>query len=271
MKNIILITATLLSVLSSKAQITYEHSYPVVSPQFGYFFVTDIGGNNYKYVLHDYSTDVVNIYNLDHTLFLSIQLPLSSDSGARFSVGYITNSLFDCDSSTLEYALLPEQPIYPFKIYRTDGTELFSKDSVYAWWCYGCQEASTEIKTIVNTPEGTKLYLQDTWATPNKVLVYGLCGSLPNGISRLSKRQTFAKVYPNPTNQQITFQITPPSKHIDYGLEIYTSSFQKVISTIVTSDTHVLDLKSQNLSSGVYLYSLKHENEVLQTGKFIVY
>ncbi len=270
MKKIILFTAILVSTVCTKAQITYEQSYPVVSPRYGWFFVTDIGDNNYKYVLHDYYTDIVSLYNLDHTLYLNIQIPISSDTGIRYSIGYITNRLFDCDSSNLEYALLPENSIYPFKVYRTDGAELFSKDSVYAWWCYGCQEASTEIRPVVNTPEGAKLYLQDTWSNPNRVLVYGLCGTLPNSISERNAQKFFVKVYPNPATHKINFRIAPPDSQSGYELQIFNSNFQFLKACAVTEDNTQIDLDDQSFSSGIYFYALKREQKIFQTGKFVI-
>jgi hypothetical protein len=263
-------TILTLSTIGLNAQISYEHSYPVVSPRYGWFFITDLGYDNYKYVLHDYYLDRVSLYNLDHSLFMDIQIPISSDTGLRYSIGYITSALFDCDSSTIEYALLPENAIYPFKVYRTDGTELFSKDSVYGWWCYGCQEASTEIRTIVNTPSGTKLYLQYPWSDPDSVLVYSLCGSLPLIIDDRAMTASFVKVFPNPTGGLINFQIHPPNNQDKFRLTIYNSAFQIVDEKNNTDSNYQLDLSSRSLSSGTYLYDLRTDSKVFQTGKFVI-
>lgn len=271
MKKLLFLTCiVMLNSHNIKAQITYEKSYPTFSPEYGIFFITDIGYDNYKYVLQDCYSDQFNLYNLDHSPFLlNIQIPITSDSCTRFSVGFITSALFDCDSSTVEYALLPETPIYPFKVYRTDGTQLFSKDSVYGYWCYGCQESSTEIKTIVNTPTGTKMYLHYPWTDPDSVLVYGLCGTLPVDIIEMTQSSAYVKIFPNPTSSQINFQVAAPNSFEKYELIIFNAAFQTVNKVEITGATTQVNLGGHSFDSGTYFYSLKNKTKVFQTGKFI--
>lgn len=261
----------MLSNANVKAQITYEKSYPTASAQYGYLFITNLGYDNYKYVLHDCYSDQFSLYNLDHSLFKNVQIPITTDSCMRYSIGFISSELFDCDSSTIEYVLLPEAPIYPFRIYRTDGTMLFFKDSVYGWWCYGCQEASTEIRTIENTPAGTKMFLHSPWGLgPDSVFVYGLCGTLPVNISEINQSNSIVKIFPNPSTSQINFEIIVPINIEEYELTIFNSAFQSVKIYIVKETNARINLSTESLSSGTYFYSLKSRSKIFQTGKFII-
>ena len=87
--------------INTNAQITLEHNYSV--PPGKMFYFTDLGNNNYKYVLIDYYNDKINLYNLDHTPYMLNIIPgIPLDSGV-FDISYITTSLFDCDSTNIEY------------------------------------------------------------------------------------------------------------------------------------------------------------------------
>src|SRR5690348_16908521 len=104
----------------SNAQ-TLEHVYNF---RYKEFHVCDLGNNDYKYVIVDSSG--FSIYNLDHSPYLLNYVPPVPIFRAPeyYAVGYVTKSLFDCDSTTLEYALVGLN----FLIYRTDGTLLFERD-----------------------------------------------------------------------------------------------------------------------------------------------
>ena len=87
-----------------KAQITLEQTYSV--PPGKTFYFTDLGNNNFKYFLIDYYNNYFSLYNLDHSPFMLNIVPgINLDSG-KFTIGYITTSLFDCDSTNIEYAIM---------------------------------------------------------------------------------------------------------------------------------------------------------------------
>src|SRR5689334_22636667 len=103
--KIFLLALFFLIIIKANAQFTYEQTYNWQLGQES-LFLTDIGNFNYKYVVYDYWHDKFSLYNIDHSPFmLNIILPVSTDSGQAYQIGYITNSLFDCDSNTVEYAI----------------------------------------------------------------------------------------------------------------------------------------------------------------------
>jgi len=244
-------------------QITLEHSYFTNQKQ---FYFTDIGNNNCKYVIVDSSG--VSIYNLNHSLYLHFipALPIWQEPHL-YSICYITNSLFDCDSTTLEYAITNAGDAYSgFYVYRTDGTLLFSKSNASGPYCYGCADGSIVIRPIENTPKGTKLFLlgiDSTW-------VYSLCGTLSIKVDEHLTNSNYVKVFPNPTTGIINFEIHPPNNLEKFKLTIYNSLFQVIEETIVNGRYYQLDLNNRSLSSGTYLFDLRTEQKVFQTGKFIL-
>jgi hypothetical protein len=272
-----------LGILSSPVfgQITYEHSYFNLFSQNGIgqeFFLTNLGNNDYKYVIYDYDSAFFSMYNLDHTPFmLHIQIPVVSNqlTNTYYRLGYISTTLFDCDSTNIEYAMMlntPRLSEHPnFAVYRTDGTVLFSKDSVGTLFCVGCGSGSYELHRIMSTSMGTKLYLFQNHGTDSlEYLIYDLCGLLPDNVSEHIRTDAFVDVFPNPSTGEVTFQIVSPSSFQQYDLTIFNSAFQSIDKTKIDELQSKVVIDGKNLPSGVYFYSLQNKDKVYQSGKFML-
>lgn len=255
--------------LKSNAQITYEHTYTIV-PGIESPFLTDLGNNNYKWVLYNYYNDNFSLYNLDHSPYLlNIPLGFSSDSGHVYAIGYITNSLFDCDSTNIEYAIMAYNPrdTLQFAVYRTDGTLIFQKDSVTIPYAYGFNNGSIEIHGIVNTNEGAKMTLFNFWGD---FFVYSLCGTLPTDIKEINQTGSFVKVSPVPSSNRVNFSIHSPGNMEKYELIIFDTEFRTLQKIPVSGIKSEAYFNAENISSGTYYYSLQSNSKVFQTGKFII-
>ncbi len=271
MKKIVIIIGSILMLCNTniKAQINYENTYSLPNTHCN-FRITNLGNNNYKYVVVNYHDHYFSLYNLDHTpLMLNISVPLLVDTGnGSYNIAYITSTLFDCDSNTIEYALfeINATPTTKFYIYRTDGSLFFSRDSVTMPYCSLCGAGGADVEGITNTATGAKMLL---FNSNNQFFVYNLCGTLPETISEIQQGNHYVQVYPNPTTGEITFEIDAPSNMEDYQLYIYDATLQKVKSENC-SGRKTLTIDNSILSSGNYFYSLQTKNKIVQTGKFII-
>lgn len=266
-----LVAISLIKLSSVAAQVTLEHSYGFYHT---YFWVTDIGNNEYKYVLEDSSG--FSVYNLDHSPYLlNIVPPIPIFVPPNFyEISYLTKSLFDCDSTNVEYVLSAPKYNGNFYVYRTDGTQIFARDSVTGPFCTGCQGGSIYTEPIFNSPDGAKLLLFTRSAIlggdPDSMYVYSLCGSLPVVVHKLNDPENFVKVFPNPSNGIINFEISFPNNTEKFQLTIYNSLFQKVDESRVNGKSYQLDVTQKSLSPGTYLFDLRTETQVFQTGRFII-
>lgn len=253
------------------AQFTYEHTYTIGFGMEG-LFLTNLGDFNLKYVIYDYWHDQLSLYNIDHTPFmLNVPLGVSTDSGYSYTIGYITNSLFDCDSSTVEYAQFATgaQDDKTFWVFRTDGTLLFSRDSVTIPYLNGANNGSVTVRGINNTNAGTKLTL---FNHDLEFFIYSLCGTLPTSVANMNQRgddNEYVKVYPVPANNKVNFTITPPDNFMDYKLIISDAQF-RTVKAITIRGQREISLDSNTLSAGNYLYTLQCKNRLIQDGKFII-
>jgi hypothetical protein len=269
---LILITYITINNANIKAQITLQYTLDSVTIG-DQFYCTDLGNNDFKYVLLDPISNGFQLFNMDMTSYITVHIPVVGDSIKNgFIVTYITKSLFDCDSSNIEY--MYEAPYYnwhTFYIYRTDGTLLFQADSSRGPYAFGSGGGSHDIRPIMNTSDGAKLFLQYHNVQYNSgIRIYSLCGTLPTTVYDFSNQIQFVKIYPNPSNMELNFEITPPNNQDEFQLIIFDGNAKEQKRESIALSHNKYTLNVSNMSSGTYFFSLISKIKVYQTGKFIV-
>ena len=273
MKNLLKYLLLLMSATSS-GQITLDRE--VDSLFLSYEFKTvQISPSETKYFFADTLANSFSLYNMDFTPFLTnivVPEPFAEATTAMQAL-YISRALFDCDTSNIEYAYYsPTDNNKTFRIMRTDGTLLFQKDSATGPYCLGgCFGLSDAFRPIINTSDGTKLFLQKRNAGYVQLFIYSLCGTLSNDLFELKlKDETYVTVFPNPSSASLTFKINPPDNVNEYELVIFDSNAREVIREKVNSQNHNSIIYASDLSCGTYFYSLCSKSKSYQSGKFII-
>ena len=109
MKKLLLILAISAIGSIAKSQITLEHTFPnaVGVPTTGNktSALIDLGDSVYNYLLMDSKTSRYTLYNLNHSLNISDTFPVRYGPTAYTQYGYFSRSLFDCDTSNIEFLL----------------------------------------------------------------------------------------------------------------------------------------------------------------------
>ena len=273
---IILIITISLKSNSAFAQITLDYSNDSITFG-GEFYCTDIGNNDFKYVLLHLKSNSFSLYNMDMSPFMTnIPIPVTTDSLAQgFTVIYVTKTLFDCDSTNIEYVY--ERAVGgglsdPFRIFRTDGTLLFQEDSANGPFGFGgTYGGSVDIRPIKNTSDGTKLFLQKKNSQYGSgILIYSLCGELPVMVYDFSDNQRYVRISPNPTNSKLNFEIVPPNNLDEFHIDIFDNNARQIMHEKVSWGQKTFTLDVGALSSGTYIFSLVSSKKVYQTDKFII-
>ena len=78
------------------------------------------------------------------------------------------------------------------------------------------------------------------------------------------------RVYPNPVDQQLTFEWTGEGTPTPYTLRVFDTFGQQLLLRSVTGSQLRLSVKAEGLLSGLYYYSLNNGSSAGQVGKFIV-
>lgn len=258
-----------------KGQITLDTIIVPTVSRGSDFYTVQISRDETKYYFADTLTNTFSLYNMDFTPFLtniSVPEPFAITSSSAMQVLYLTRTLFDCDSTNIEYAYYSTLNVNKtFRIMRTDGTVLLEVDSANGPYCIGsCLGLTDVFVPIRNTSDGAKLFLQKL--NPNEhIYIYSLCGELPVDIFDLAQYQpSFVNVFPNPGMGLLTFQINITDNMQEFDLVIVDGNAKEIKRMKIEPQTKKYILDTENLSSGFYYYSLCNKNKVFQSGKFIL-
>ena len=239
------------------------------------FKPVQISPSETKYFFADTLANTFSLYNMDFTPFLTnIAVPEPFEEATiAMQALYISRALFDCDTTNIEYAYYsPSDNEKPFRIMRTDGTQLFKLDSANGPYCIGgCLGLSDVSRPIINTSDGTKLFLQKGNAGYVQIFIYSLCGTLPNDIFELPlKDQIYVTVFPNPSSSTLTFKINPPNNMSEFELVIVDGNARELKRERVNPQNQTYVFDSSNITEGTYFYTLCTKNKSYQSGKFII-
>lgn len=259
---------------SLKGQVTLENIYPNTIGSAKFLMYTQLDSSTYNYVLFDPQNSQFTIYNLNHSVYLNVTIPITyAPFSSQYQIAFVTKSLFDCDTSNIEYALSflgdGSPNTYPkrFYVYRTNGTQLVNIDSCCFMnfsdgWKYGPEYN----KPVVNTPVGTKLILR---CIDGSTRVYAVCGSLADQIEEIEDENILGNPFPNPTHDLITIPYTLPDNEKNGTVKIYDIAGKEIKSFTVDNNFKSITLTTAELPSGTYYYQLVTSKGLADTKKII--
>lgn len=243
MKNIF-ISCLILLTINSYSQITLDFQ-----TQKWYLTTAFLSDTETKYYDMDVANNQFSLYNLDGTLYKTIDLPPQPGPNTFFNyIFYISRTLFDNDPSNIEYLveyIYDSSSNYHYdrtKIIREDGTILF--DELYAKYNY-----------IYPSEEGTKLMLDYNYANGYAIgkKIFSLPGSIPTSNQEKSNFSNIPfNLYPNPNNGSffIKMRLKQGEENI---IDLFSSN--GVLIDTYRSRNNFLQINNFNLSEGIYFLS----------------
>ena len=257
--------------LSSQITLDQAYTIPNNNNTNTLFSMVKLSTSGYKYVVPQLQTNKIYLYNLNHTLFKTLNLATTQSTSIWFYD--ISEDLFDNNPSTVEY-LLFEFNTNKVIIGNENGTVLISRDTTLL---AGGMDASTHIKF---TPSGLKLLLASS--TNNCVYSFNLPGQLTCNdcmggiVSRISENNenpaSQGFVYPNPTDDQITIEYKLPKNVLEAELILFDLNGKVLKNYKLGSQiSKIIFTKSDlNLPSGMYIYKIQNSQQIIQDGKIII-
>ena len=262
MIKFILAAGLFLAGASAQAQIVPEKVYP------GSGYLTRLSTGDYKYVVTSFLNNQtqVTLYNLNHSVYKQIMVPLF---GAAYSSGYLlylSDALFDTNPATIEYAVsyygrqlgpIPNETV----IYSETGARLAVLDS-------------TSSVSIYNTPNGTKLLAYNNFSSSSTTIrreytrVYSLAGTLPLRAATPGLPEV-AGAYPNPAQMLVNLSYSVPTGQIG-TLRVYAIDGRLIRSYQVDSHTNRMEMGTRDLPVGVYVYTVETTAGVSSGQRFII-
>ena len=259
MKKTIYIIAFTLVALATKAQVTFEHTYSVSGSTLGIptdFRLVNLSVSGYKYCLFDEAVKQVKIYNLNHSLWKTINIPFSSPYGRIGTNPIVSEQLFNSDNLVeVMYGsyYFPHHNYDSLFVINENGTMIFSSIALNG------------IAQVESDGTNFKLIIPDT--TTTSVFVYGLSGTLPcnqcggfTGIAEPNSngsKQIISNPFPNPTNDKTTISYELPEGINQGKLVFYDVTGNIVKEFNVDSTFKDLQVSNSDLTSGTYYYQLQ--------------
>lgn len=241
-------------------QKTYNYSTAVVK----------LETQGYKYYLMDVPASQCRIYNMDHSLFKTINCSVPNGYFLA-DIKFVSENLFNADSQIeLAYTYYKYVStstsyyyIYGAKVITENGTVLQPIDG--AQYLYVNKTGDSEYKLFA--------YCFDYSVSPEKVWtnIYGLTGSLVS-VLNISGNQpdNFLNAYPNPATDIIRVEYALPDDIKSARLHILDSSGKTVKNFLVDGHSDHLALNVNDLSSGIYHYYIEFDNSRTSLKKLIV-
>lgn len=230
-------------------QINLEHTYSD-----GYVTRVVLENSGEKYYLTDVTNKQVKIYNANHTLWKTINLPTTA-AATLSAVGHLSETKINTDNLIeLTYGYYVNNGgnlQYESRVINENGTTLLTVTGASGIYLSEFQGLSNKlIAFIYGTPLSSKVYSLPTIGT--------------TGISEFTHNGTI-KIFPNPTSDIL---------HI-------TSDFDLMIDKIKIYNVEgkcVIELRQYNnkpinvsgLNKGIYFISGHQDNDMIFHSKFIV-
>ena len=245
------------------AQITlnkrYEYSASIVKLEtFGY-----------KYYLMDVPNSQCKIYNLDHSVFRTINCSVPNNFYLA-DIKYISENLFDNDAEIelvyTYYKYNTAQAYYEYdsKIINEDGTELLqSIDGARYIYVNKTEENTFKLFAYCYDYSGT---IEKVWTN-----IYNLPGA-PVVSAYLQKNEPdiLLNAFPNPATQTVKVAYSLPENVNTGKLHLFDNNGRPVNQFIIDNHTNFLSLDVSQYSSGIYHYFIEYENTKTPSKKLMI-
>lgn len=280
-KKLVILFIMLSACKISFSQVTLDYTYPASSTGNSVnFALIEIYPGEYKYAFYDMGASNLSLYNLNHTLFQSITIPATFNGNDWFQVMYVTRSLFDCDTSNIEYLLnygfigAPGGTTPYVKIVRDNGTVLFTETNASALtqgW------ANLSMGPVYSTPNGAKMDLYNAnW----DLKIYSLCGQLPpsylsgpgntTGLSSGNAENFINRVYPNPSKNKITIDYSFPDDVRQAELFLYDANGKETRRLKIGPAFKSVQLDTDGMNAGVYNYVINADGRLFKGSQLVI-
>ncbi len=207
-----------------------------------------------------------SIMVLDNTINISDSLLISSDHGENFQH---STELSGHSLSQVTYAqgtfFIQLRPINFFDNDSTDGGIMYSNSSTNHTWMNISNEQYVAYASGMEAND-RYLFIQygDTLITRTHLSNFGVLTSVDQP-EEVSLDFDLSQNYPNPFNPSTIISYSIP-KQSNVSLKVYDilgKEVAELVNTEKPAGSYEVDFNAENLSSGIYFYTLKTNNSVL--------
>ena len=264
MKNL-LIGILLTAGMTVIAQPTLEHTYTSSTT------ICNLENSGEKYFDMDLTNKQCRIYNLDHTLYRTINLAVPDDY-YLYNIQHVSEQMFNQDDQIeLDYIYSKYNPTetsyyytYETRVINESGTEILKVTGA----------GHTEIMETENMGRKFLVYVYDFFQIPATTMtkVYSLPepAGEPLKSGPIQNRYRMGNPWPNPSGGMVNIPVKLPPGAEPGDLILYNIHGQEVMRQPVNGEEELIILPGGTLIPGTYVYKLTSGNEESQGKKITI-
>lgn len=266
MKSIFATIAILTLSMVTQAQLTLEKHYDYSAN------TVKINNTDYKLYIMDVPNSQCRIYNPDHSLYKTINLPVPANS-YLYDIKFVSQNMFNSDTKIellyTYYAYITTDTAgngyyeYNTKIINESGTVLVSAPKVvYSY----IKEHSAGVYKLY-------LYSTDYSSWPYKVGtdIYNIPGTVQTSVITTSADNAIKPAFPNPATSLVTLPYALNHGSTKGIIKILDTKGNEVAQYTVDNAFNNLIIPVETMPKGTYFYYLETENHLRNTvQKFII-
>ncbi|MDP2336818.1 MAG: T9SS type A sorting domain-containing protein [Bacteroidota bacterium] len=264
MKRIILTGWFFLFIITLYGQVTLAKTYSYSTS------IVKLETLGYKYYLMDVPNSQCRIYNMDHSIFKTINCNVPNGYYLA-DIKFVSENLFNTDSQIelaytyYKYVSTSSSYYYMYGARIVNENESILQTIDGAQYIYVNKTGDAEYKLLA--------YCFDYSVSPEKVWtnIYNLPGTLVSVLNISGKQpDSFLNAYPNPATDLIRLEYQLPEKIKSASLFLADSNGRAVKSFQIDGHSDHLALNVNDLSTGVYLYYIEYGNSRTLSKKIII-
>jgi hypothetical protein len=241
-------------------QKTYNYSTGVVK----------LETHGYKYFLMDVPGSQCRIYNMDHSLFMTINCAVPTENYLA-DIKYVSENLFNSDSKIelvytyYQYFQTTNSYYYVYNsaVIDENGSNLMDIDG--ARFIYVYKTGDTEYKLFA--------YCYDYSVFPEIIWtnIYSLPGTyIPLENLAVKQPELFLEAYPNPATDIIRLAYELPANTKSAKMNLLDSTGRIVKNFQIDGHSDHIVLNVNDLSAGIYYYNIEYNNLRTTSKKVVV-
>lgn len=261
MKKALLLAFFAIYGFAASTQIVLEKTYNYSTS------IVELENLGYKYYLMDVSNEQCRIYNLDHSLYKTINCNVPTNFYLA-DIKFVSQNLFDNDAGIeilctfYRYYSNGQYYEYDSKIINDDGSLITSIDG--AQYNYINQTGENEYKLFS--------YCFDYSVFPEKVWtnIYGLPGE-PVSSSLISDAENnFIEAFPNPAAYNVKVEYSLPENVNEGVLYLIDNSGRQIKTYRIDNHSDHLNLNINDYKNGIYHYFIEYNNKRTASKKLVI-
>ncbi len=229
-----------------------EYTYPVSAS------ICCLEKSGDKYFSMDVTNKQCRIYNLDHTLFKTINLTVPADY-YLYNILYVSEHTFNQDDLIELAYIYSKYNLTETSYYYSYETRVINENGVEMLKVPGA--GHTEILETENNGRKFLVYVYDFYQIPasTQTKVYSLPES-PLKSGPIRQQHKLGNPWPNPSRGMVNIPVKIPPGAGPGELILYNIHGQEVMRHPVNGDEELIVMPGGTLIPGTYVYKLKSGN-----------